>query len=73
VLKPQQKVRSFEVNRKYQSFLLFVNTSSVRMCRVTVSVLSGSVIFGRWQLLVQTVGWRGITDKEGRERKRAFK
>ena len=43
------------------------------MCWVTVSVLRGSVILGRTQLLGQTVGWKGITDKEGREMKRAFK
>ena len=45
------------------------------MCRVTVSVVSGSVIVGRSQLLGQTVGWKGITDKkvmEGRESKRAL-
>ena len=45
------------------------------MCRVTVSVLRGSVILGRSQLLGQNVGWRGITDRkvmEGRERKRAL-
>jgi hypothetical protein len=40
------------------------------MCRVTVSVLRGSVILGRSQLLGQTVGLKWITDKkvmEGRE------
>ena len=45
------------------------------MCRVTVSILSGSVIVGRSQLLGQTVGWKGIIDKkvmEGRERKRSL-
>jgi hypothetical protein len=45
------------------------------MCRVTVSVLSGSVIFARSQLLGYTVGWKGITDRkvmEGRESKRAL-
>jgi hypothetical protein len=45
------------------------------MCRVTVSVLSGSIIFGRSQLLCETVGWKGITDRrvmEGRGRKRAL-
>jgi hypothetical protein len=45
------------------------------MCRVAVCVLSGSVVLGRSQLLGQTGGWKGITDKkvmEGRERKRAL-
>ena len=45
------------------------------MCRVTVSVLSGSVIVGRSQLSGQTVGWNGITDEkvmEDRESKRAL-
>jgi hypothetical protein len=44
------------------------------MCRVTVSVLRGSVILGRSHFC-QTVGWKGITDKkvmEGRESKRAL-
>jgi len=75
VLKLQQEVRPAEVNRTCQSFLSFVKTSSVRMCRVTVNVLRGSVILGRSQLLGQTVGWRGITDRkvmEGRESKRAL-
>ena len=52
-----------------------MTTSSVRMCRVTVSVLSGSVIVGKSQLLGQTVGWKGIADRkvmEGRESKRAL-
>jgi hypothetical protein len=42
---------------------------------VTVSVLSGSIILGRLQVLAWTVGWKGITDKkvmEGRESKRAL-
>jgi hypothetical protein len=45
------------------------------MYRLTVSVLSGSVIFGRSQLLGYTVWWKGITDKkvmEGRESKRTL-
>jgi hypothetical protein len=45
------------------------------MCRVTFSVLSGSVILWRWQLLGETVGRKGITDRkvmEGRESKRAL-
>ena len=33
------------------------------MCRVTVSVLRWSVILGRSQMLGQTVGWKGITDR----------
>ena len=37
------------VNRTCQLFLSFVKPSSVRMCRVTVSVLRGSVILGRSQ------------------------
>jgi hypothetical protein len=35
----------------------------------------GSVILGRSLLLVETVGWKGITDRrvmEGRERERAL-
>ena len=75
MLKLQQTVRPAEVNRTCQSFLSFVTTSSVRMCRVTVSVLSGSVIVGRSQLLGQTIGWKGIADRkvmEGRESKRAL-
>jgi hypothetical protein len=46
------------------------------MCRVTVSVLSGSVILWRWELLGETVGWKAITDRtvmEGRESKRALR
>jgi len=53
-----------------------VKTSSVRMCRVTVSVLRGNVILGRSQLLCQTVGWKGITVRkvmEGIERMRALR
>jgi hypothetical protein len=45
------------------------------MCRVTVNVQSGGVIFWRSQLLGYTVGWKGITDKkvmEGSESKRAL-
>jgi hypothetical protein len=45
------------------------------MYRVTISVLSGSVIILRLQLLGYTVGWQGITDKnvmKGRESKRAL-
>ena len=45
------------------------------MCRVKVSVLSGSVILLRSQLLGYTVGWKRITDKkvmEGSESKRAL-
>jgi hypothetical protein len=45
------------------------------MYRVTVSILHGSVILGRWQLLAQTVWWNGITDKnvmEDRGSKRAL-
>jgi len=45
------------------------------MCRVTISILSGSVILGRSQLLGYTVWWKGISDKkvmEGRESKRAL-
>jgi hypothetical protein len=45
------------------------------MCRVTVSVLSGSLILGSSQLLDYSVGWKGITDKkvmEGRVSKRAL-
>ena len=45
------------------------------MCRVTVSVLSGSFILSRLQLLSYTVWWKGITDKnvmDGRESKRAL-
>jgi len=52
-----------------------VKTSSVRMYRVTFSVLIGSVILGRSQLLGYTFGWTGITDKkvkEDRESKRAL-
>jgi hypothetical protein len=44
-------------------------------CSVTVSVLSGSVILLRSLLLVHTVWWNGITDKnvmEGRISKRAL-
>jgi hypothetical protein len=44
-------------------------------CRVTVSVLRGSVILGRSELLGETVGWQGITDRrvmEGRGRERAL-
>ena len=43
------------------------------MCRVTVSVLRGSLILGRSKLFSQTVGLKGITDRklmEGRESKR---
>ena len=75
MLKLQQTVRPAAVNRTCQLLLSFVETSSVRMCSVTVSVLSGSVIVGRSQLLGQTVGWKEITDKkvmEGRESKRAL-
>ena len=75
MLKLQQTVRPSEVNRRYQFFLSFVKISSVRMCRATVSVLSGCVIFGISHLLCQTTGWKGITDKkvmEGRESKRAL-
>jgi hypothetical protein len=75
VLKLKQAVRPGEVNRTCQSFLSFVKTSSVSICRVTVSVLSGSVILGRSELLGETVGWKGITDRrvmEGRERERAL-
>jgi len=75
VLKLQQAARRGEVNTTCQSFLSFVKTAAVRMCRVTVSVLSGSVILGRSQLLGYTVRWKGITDKkvmEGRERKRTL-
>ena len=67
--------QTFEVNRKFRFFLSFVKTSSVRMCRVTVSVLRGSVISWLSQLLGQTVGWKVITDRkvmEGRERKRTL-
>jgi hypothetical protein len=42
------------------------------MCRVTVSVLRGSVILWISHLLGQTVGWKGITYKkvmEGVERR----
>jgi len=49
--------------------------AAVRVCRVTVSVLSGGVIFGKSQLLCYTVGWKGISDMkvmEGRESKRAL-
>jgi hypothetical protein len=65
------------VNKGYtsQSFLSFVKTNGVGMCRVTVSVLSGGVILWRWELLGETVGWKGITDRklmEGRESKRAL-
>jgi hypothetical protein len=45
------------------------------MRRVTLSVLSGSVILRRSQLLGYTVWWKGITDKkvmEGSESKRAL-
>jgi len=73
VLKLQQAVRPAEVNRTCQSFLSFVKTSRVRMCRVTVSVLRGSLILGRSKLFSQTVGLKGITDRklmEGRESKR---
>jgi len=52
-----------------------VKTSSVRIGSVTVSVIRGSVILGRWQFVVQTVWWKVITDKnvmEGRESKRAL-
>jgi len=75
VLKLQQAVRPGEVNRTCHSFLSFVKTSIVRMCRVTFSVLSGSVIFYRSQLLCQTVGWKEVTDRnvmEGRESKTAL-
>jgi hypothetical protein len=75
VLKLQQAVIPGEVNRICQSFLSFVKTSSVRMCRVMVSVLSESVILGRSQLLGESIGWKGITGRrvmEGRERERAF-
>jgi len=46
-----------------------------QLCRVTVSVLSESVILGRSLLLGYTFGWKGISDKkvmEGRESKRAL-
>jgi hypothetical protein len=75
MLKLQQAVRPGEVNRTCQSFVSFVKTSSVRMYRVTFSVLIGSVILGRSQLLGYTFGWTGITDKkvkEDRESKRAL-
>jgi hypothetical protein len=75
VLKLQQAVRPGEVNRTCQSFLSFVKTSSVIMCRVTVSVLRGSVNVGRSSLLCQTVGCKWITGKietEDRENKRAL-
>jgi len=45
------------------------------MYRVTFSILIGSVILGRSQLLGYTFGWAGITDKkvkEDRESKRAL-
>jgi hypothetical protein len=45
------------------------------MCRVTISVLSGSVIWGISQLLGEIVRWKGITDRrvmEGRGRERAL-
>jgi len=64
VLNLQQAVRPAEVNRTCQSFLSFVKTSSVRMCRVTVSVRSGSVILWSSQFLGQTVGWKGISEKK---------
>jgi hypothetical protein len=60
-----------EVNITCQPLLIFVTPSSVRMCWVTVSVLSSDVILGRSQLLGQTAGWKGIADwmvMEGRER-----
>ena len=75
MLNLQQAVRPAEVNRTCQSFLSFVKTSSVRIGSVTVSVIRGSVILGRWQFVVQTVWWKVITDKnvmEGRESKRAL-
>jgi len=75
VLKLQQALRPAEVNRTCQSFLSFVKTSSVNICRVTVSVLRGSVILCRSQLLGQTVGWKGITDRkvmEGRRKQEGF-
>jgi hypothetical protein len=75
VLKLQQAVRPGEVNRTCQSFLSFVKTCSVTICWVTASVLRGSVILERSQLLFQTFGWKAISDKkamEGRERKRAL-
>ena len=62
--------------RTYQFFLSFVKTSSVKICRVMVSVRSGSIFLWRSQLLGQTAGWKGITDKkvmEARESKRALK
>jgi hypothetical protein len=64
-----------EVSVNCQSFLSFVKTNNVRMCRVTVSVPRGCMILVRSQLLGQTAGWRGITDRmvmEGRERKRGI-
>jgi len=60
VMKLQQTVTPFEVNRTCLSFLAFVKTSSYRMCRVTVSVLMLILILGRSLLLGQTVGWKGI-------------
>jgi hypothetical protein len=45
------------------------------VCKLAVSVLSGSVILWRWELLGETVGWKWITDRkvmEGRESKRAL-
>ena len=75
MLKLQQAVRPGEVNRTCQSFLSFVKTSSVRMCRVTVSVRNGIVILWRSELIFEAVGWNGITDRRvmgGREIKRAL-
>ena len=75
MLKLKQAVKPGEVNRIYELFLSFVKTSNVRMCRVTVSVLSGGLILRRSQVLVQTFWLKGVTDKwvmEGREIKRAL-
>jgi hypothetical protein len=52
--------RTGEVSITCQSFLSFVKPSNVRMCGVTVSVLSSSVILGRSQLLGQTTGCKGL-------------
>jgi len=52
-----------------------VKTNSVRVFRVTVSVLNWSIILGKSLLLGQTVGWKGITDRkvmDGKESKRAL-
>jgi len=55
-------VRPGEVNIRCHFFLSFVKTSSIRICRATVSVLCGCLILGISQLLCQTTGWKGITD-----------